>query len=203
MNEIKCPKCGTVFTVDETGYANIVKQVRDQEFAHELQERERIMAREKEQDLALVRQEAQNSLQAEVAERDRKIADLEARLASAGAQQDLVRDRAAAEARAAAERDTAAAREQAQARTATLEREVDRLTAGGEFRLQLPDRRQKLPFRGFPFNDPLEDPLLYGVDFAAHFSPTANGSGLLTQSAVTFSASGTSPRNKGVNPLES
>ena len=129
MNEIKCPKCGTVFTVDETGYANIVKQVRDQEFANELQERERIMAREKEQDLALVRQEAQNSLQAEVAERDRKIADLEARLASSGAQQDLVRDQAAAEARASAERDAAAAREQAQARAAALEREVERLKA--------------------------------------------------------------------------
>lgn len=30
MNEIKCPKCGTVFQVDETGYADIVKQIRDQ-----------------------------------------------------------------------------------------------------------------------------------------------------------------------------
>ena len=32
MQEIKCPKCGEVFQVDETGYAAIVKQVRDEEF---------------------------------------------------------------------------------------------------------------------------------------------------------------------------
>lgn len=36
MQEIKCPKCGEVFVVDESGYANIVKQVRDKEFAREL-----------------------------------------------------------------------------------------------------------------------------------------------------------------------
>ena len=32
MNEIKCPKCGEVFQVDEDGYAKIVKQVRDDKF---------------------------------------------------------------------------------------------------------------------------------------------------------------------------
>lgn len=36
MQEIKCPKCGEFFGVDESGYANIVKQVRDKEFAREL-----------------------------------------------------------------------------------------------------------------------------------------------------------------------
>ena len=36
MQEIKCPKCGEVFVVDESGYAIIVKQVRDKEFAKEL-----------------------------------------------------------------------------------------------------------------------------------------------------------------------
>ena len=39
MNEIRCPKCGTVFTVDESGYADIVRQVRDEQFAAELAER--------------------------------------------------------------------------------------------------------------------------------------------------------------------
>ena len=36
MKEIKCPKCGEAFTVDESGYAAIVKQVRDKEFAKEV-----------------------------------------------------------------------------------------------------------------------------------------------------------------------
>ena len=39
MQEIKCPKCGEVFKVDESGYAAIVKQVRDREFEKELNER--------------------------------------------------------------------------------------------------------------------------------------------------------------------
>ena len=39
MQEIKCPNCGQVFTVDESGYAQIVQQVRDKEFAEELHRR--------------------------------------------------------------------------------------------------------------------------------------------------------------------
>ena len=40
MQEIKCPECGKVFQVDESGYAAIVKQVRDKEFSKEIKERE-------------------------------------------------------------------------------------------------------------------------------------------------------------------
>lgn len=40
MNEIKCPHCGKVFQVDESGFADIVKQVRDGEFQRELAKRE-------------------------------------------------------------------------------------------------------------------------------------------------------------------
>ena len=36
IQEIKCPKCGEVFAVDESGYAAIVKQVRDAEFEKEV-----------------------------------------------------------------------------------------------------------------------------------------------------------------------
>ena len=47
MREIKCPKCNEVFKVDESGYAAIVKQVRDTEFLKEINERERAFATEK------------------------------------------------------------------------------------------------------------------------------------------------------------
>ena len=40
MQEIKCPNCGEVFAVDESGYAKIVSQVRDKEFEKELRRRE-------------------------------------------------------------------------------------------------------------------------------------------------------------------
>lgn len=37
MNEIKCPKCGTIFTIAETGYVDFLKQIRDKEFKADLE----------------------------------------------------------------------------------------------------------------------------------------------------------------------
>ncbi|MBM6683354.1 DUF2130 domain-containing protein [Collinsella intestinalis] len=129
MNEIRCPKCGTVFTVDESGYADIVRQVRDEQFARDLHEREELMAREKEQELALVRETAQRELQAGMAERDTQIAELKAQLAAADEQRDLAREQAAAEAREQVRAEAADERERAQKDAAALQRQVDALTA--------------------------------------------------------------------------
>ena len=76
MSEIKCPKCGAVFTVDENSYADIVRQVRDEQFAHDLHEREEMYAREREDALALARAEADRKLQEALSERDARIAEL-------------------------------------------------------------------------------------------------------------------------------
>lgn len=85
MQEIKCPKCGEVFVVDESGYANIVKQVRDKEFARELQKREEELKDAQQKDLDLVRLEQKNQLDkalsakdSELSEKDKKIHELEA-----------------------------------------------------------------------------------------------------------------------------
>ena len=43
MKEIKCPKCGSVFTVDESGYNEIVASIRDDEFSRELAIREKAL----------------------------------------------------------------------------------------------------------------------------------------------------------------
>ena len=79
MQEIKCPKCGEVFQVDESGYAAIVKQVRDDEFRRELEQRERAFANEKRMAVELAVQQAQ-------AEKDRMIAQLRAQLQSGAAE---------------------------------------------------------------------------------------------------------------------
>ena len=55
MNEIKCPHCGEVFKVDASGYADIVKQVRDAEFSRDLDERVKAVQHEGEQALELER----------------------------------------------------------------------------------------------------------------------------------------------------
>ena len=47
INEIRCPKCGEAFTIDENSYASIAKQVRDEEFNKELASRERLFEAQK------------------------------------------------------------------------------------------------------------------------------------------------------------
>ena len=129
MSEIICPHCGRAFTVDESGYADIVRQVRDEQFARDLHEREELMAREKEQELALARETAQRELQAGMVERDMQIAELKAQLAAADEQRDLAREQAAAEAREQVRAEAADERERAQKDAAALQRQVDALTA--------------------------------------------------------------------------
>lgn len=63
MNEIKCPKCGEVFTIDEAGYAAIVKQVRDEEFKQELDSREELMRSEKENAVKLAESEKDTEIE--------------------------------------------------------------------------------------------------------------------------------------------
>lgn len=118
MNEIKCPQCGTVFQVDEQGYADIARQVRDQEFSRQLAERERIMERERAAAVELAEQKAERQLQETVSGRDARIAELEAQLASAANERGLVEERAAAQ----AQRD-------AQQQLSELERTCDELRA--------------------------------------------------------------------------
>lgn len=55
MNEIKCPNCGTTFTVDENSYADIARQVRDEIFNREINERLALYDKEKESAIALTK----------------------------------------------------------------------------------------------------------------------------------------------------
>ena len=68
MQEIKCPKCGEIFQVDESGYAEIVRQVRDKEFRQELERRETELTEKKDSELRLVRAEQERVLESRLAE---------------------------------------------------------------------------------------------------------------------------------------
>ena len=59
MNEIKCPKCGEVFQIDETSYAAIVNQVRDETFQNEIESRQKALIKEKEDAVALAKAQTQ------------------------------------------------------------------------------------------------------------------------------------------------
>lgn len=87
MEEIKCPRCGEVFQVDDSGYAKIAQQVRDKEFKAELQRREKEIAEKSENNLQLLKTqqekehtEALSAKDSELAEKDRLIEQLNARL---------------------------------------------------------------------------------------------------------------------------
>ena len=119
MAEIRCPHCGEVFQVDETEYAQIVRQVRDAEFTRELRAREQMAERERasavEAAVAQARQEARELAAREREELQGRLAEelAGARDASAKKDEELVRLRAEIEkgadavalARAAVERE--------------------------------------------------------------------------------------------------
>ena len=76
MQEIKCPKCGEIFQVDESGYAAIVKQVRDKEFEKEISEREHVHKVEKESAVNLAVTKLESEKDRQIAEKDLEIARL-------------------------------------------------------------------------------------------------------------------------------
>ncbi len=82
MNEIKCPHCGKVFQVDERGFADILRQVRTAEFDKEIAQREGMLQEQNAQAVKLAVAKAQQDAQAETAQRDARIAELERRLAA-------------------------------------------------------------------------------------------------------------------------
>jgi hypothetical protein len=78
MNEIICPNCKKVFKVDEAGFADILKQVRDHQFEAELQNRLNIADKEKESAVKLAEANVRNSLQEQLAKKDRELTELKA-----------------------------------------------------------------------------------------------------------------------------
>jgi hypothetical protein len=76
MNEIICPNCKKAFKVDEAGFAEILKQVRNHQFEEELQERLRIAEREKNSEIELNKEKFKNYLQEQLSKKDAEISQL-------------------------------------------------------------------------------------------------------------------------------
>ena len=82
MNAIKCPKCGTVFQIDEQDYESIVKQVRDHTFEEELNERKAQFQRELESAVKLAKADTEKKLLEQVNQLKMANANLETRIQS-------------------------------------------------------------------------------------------------------------------------
>ncbi|MCB0447378.1 MAG: DUF2130 domain-containing protein [Gelidibacter sp.] len=79
MNEIICPNCKKAFKVDEAGFADILKQVRDHEFEHELKNRLNLAEKEKESAVKLAEANIKNTLQEQLAKKDHELTVLKAK----------------------------------------------------------------------------------------------------------------------------
>jgi len=84
MNEIKCPNCGEVFTVNESQYAELLSQVRTAEFDKELHNRMK-------QELALAEQKAMNEQQTKLAQKDQEIAQLQSQIQKFDTEKELAK----------------------------------------------------------------------------------------------------------------
>lgn len=79
MNEIICPHCKKAFKVDEAGFADILKQVRDHQFEKELHERLEIAEREKLSAVQLAESNIKNTLQEQLAQKEKELLELQSR----------------------------------------------------------------------------------------------------------------------------
>ena len=82
MHDIICPKCQKAFKIDDTGYAEIQKQIRDKEFDKQLHERLAFAEKEKTSAVELAKSEASTEIQKTAAQKDQEIQKLKAELDS-------------------------------------------------------------------------------------------------------------------------
>lgn len=90
MNEIKCPNCGTIFQIDESDYASIVKQVRDSEFNKEITLRDKEYQKDKENSIKLVQIELEKKYSDEINKKELTITNLQNELKLKDTNQELV-----------------------------------------------------------------------------------------------------------------
>lgn len=82
MNEIKCPHCHKVFTVDESSYADILNQVRTKEFNEEVHEKLEQIKNQHKSELELIEEKTKNSFDKQILQKEKELAELQAKLDS-------------------------------------------------------------------------------------------------------------------------
>ncbi len=131
MNEIKCPKCGEVFQVDESGYAAIIKQVRDKEFSKEIEQNTQRLKEEKDGAVKLAVAKVE-------ADKDKLIAELQQKLAIAGMEKEAaVNDADAAGKKLLAEKESEILRLKSQI-------EIDKANAGSALKEATAQKEQQI-----------------------------------------------------------
>lgn len=90
MNELKCPKCGTIFKISENDYNSILEQVRNDEFEKELKRREDEFQKEKENSIKLAEAKLKEELSKQLNEKESQIGEKELKILELTKQMELV-----------------------------------------------------------------------------------------------------------------
>ena len=126
MQEIRCPKCNEVFQVDDSGYSQIVQQVRDKEFEKEAARREEELEKAKNSELKILEMEYEKKLESalseksdDITDKEKRITELEARLESIESEKQL------AVANAVRERENSFSEESRKAQKAISDKDIE------------------------------------------------------------------------------
>lgn len=153
MNEIICPHCKKAFKIDEAGFADIVKQVRNSEFEQELHERIAMLERDKESAVKLAEEKTKNELQVAVSAKEAELAELKAKreleLAELKAERDSLSTKLTAEKqtelmRIQAEKSAEITRLQAQIDASEIEKKLAMNEAVGKIEKERDELKNKL-----------------------------------------------------------
>lgn len=126
MQEIRCPKCNEVFQVDDSGYSQIVQQVRDKEFEKEAARRAEELEKAKNSELKILEMEYEKKLESalseksdDITDKEKRITELEARLKSIESEKQL------AVANAVRERENSFSEESRKAQKAISDKDIE------------------------------------------------------------------------------
>lgn len=126
MQEIRCPKCNEVFQVDDSGYSQIVQQVRDKEFEKEAARRAEELEKAKNSELKIIEMEYEKKLESalseksdDISDKEKRITELEARLKSIESEKQL------AVANAVRERENSFSEESRKAQKAISDKDIE------------------------------------------------------------------------------
>lgn len=147
INEIRCPKCGEAFTIDENSYASIAKQVRDEEFNKELASRERLFEAQKKAALDTEKARLNQEREQTVFALKQEIERLKSQISSSQKDTELTVSRAVAQKdRELADKNAEIIRLQGEVQSAKKDVELKESTLKAEYSAQLKAKDEAIEF---------------------------------------------------------
>ncbi len=131
MNQVNCPECGKVFKIDETGYADIQKQVRDEEFRNELERRMSLAEKDKIKSIELAEKDLKLQMQESSISKETEIQKLRAKLDATKVEKELAINEA--KSTAEKERDSLANKLEKIKESNNLEKKLELIEVTSEF----------------------------------------------------------------------